>query len=797
MKSKKIMLILITAIFLVSIAGVCAADANDTLVANKDTSQIELSDNNKIIEDNRQTSGEKLGLSVDDESLSAQTDTNVLGDSPATYSDLAREINAPGTVILKNKSYTYDDGAPAIIISEANKVIDGNGAIIDMTESTIRAFTVSASGVTIKNLTIKNANYNGDGGAIYFSSSGTVSNCNFTNNTATSQGGAIRFSSTGTVSNCNFTNNTAGSNGGAVRMYSGSVENCNFTDNTATKRGGAIYFSSSGTTNEVRNCNFTDNSATDDGGALYMYYGTVTNSKFINNVCGHSGAILSFYWWTVTADTCIFKNDSDSTYQVHILPPTLNVDNFTTFYGSGEKLTFDLKTNSSIPVTNGNISISVYFKENNSWVGNYSCLSGEGWIPVLPVGSYYAKFTTEYAGFQAISKTITITIPNVRYYINVTSLATNNKTVNITAKTNIPQNITWDGKLLFILPNSTQINANYAGNGTWWAVHTFDDYAVYQVNASYDGLNNVTVSNAKITINKADSTITLDNITLNYGESRNVTVATQGAVGITADINGINVTVINNYTIQIADLGAGTYTLTVTTIPDGDYNPVTATSKITVNKIESTLTVNNVELDYGDSINVTVTALGATGITAKIDNVNVTVKAYIIPISGLDVGTYTLTVTTIADANHNPVTRNATVTVNRAKTELAADAIITTYSVSKDLVITLKDANGNALSGAKLTVDLNGAREYVTDANGQVKVNVAKLVPKTYTAIITFNGDDIYAKSTKNVQVIVKKAKAKIVAKKKTFKKAKKVKKYTVTLKANSKALAKVNQRQR
>ena len=215
MKSKKIMLILITAIFLVSIAGVCAADANDTLVANKDTSQIELSDNNKIIEDNRQTSGEKLGLSVDDESLSAQTDTNVLGDSPATYSDLAREINAPGTVILKNKSYTYDDGAPAIIISEANKVIDGNGAIIDMTESTIRAFTVSASGVTIKNLTIKNANYNGDGGAIYFSSSGTVSNCNFTNNTATSQGGAIRFSSTGTVSNCNFTNNTAGSNGGA------------------------------------------------------------------------------------------------------------------------------------------------------------------------------------------------------------------------------------------------------------------------------------------------------------------------------------------------------------------------------------------------------------------------------------------------------------------------------------------------------------------------------------------------------------------------------------------------------
>ena len=216
------------------------------------------------------------------------------------------------------------------------------------------------------------------------------------------------------------------------------------------------------------------------------------------------------------------------------------------------------------------------------------------------------------------------------YYINVTSLATNNKTVNITAKTDIPKDILWDGKLLFILPNGTNITANYAGNGTWWAVHTFDDYAVYQVNASYIGLDNVTVG-------------------------------------------------------------------------------------------------------------------------------------------------------------------NATITVSKTNTVLTADAVTATYNINRDLVITLKDANGNALSGAKLTVDLNGAREYVTDANGQVKVNVAKLVPKTYTAIITFNGDDIYAKSTKNVQVIVKKAKAKIVAKKKTFKKSKKVKKYTATLKNNvGKAMKKV-----
>ena len=50
-----------------------------------------------------------------------------------------------------------------------------------------------------------------------------------------------------------------------------------------------------------------------------------------------------------------------------------------------------------------------------------------------------------------------------------------------------------------------------------------------------------------------------------------------------------------------------------------------------------------------------------------IDNNPVSIiNNYTIPISGLNAGTYTLTVTTIPDGGHNPVTRNATVTVNRA-----------------------------------------------------------------------------------------------------------------------------------
>ena len=777
MKYKKTIILLALVVFLLSIAGVSASEIGDT-IASENANTIELSADNDI-EDNLQTSEENGALaSTDYDEAIAQTDTEVLGADSAKYSDLANEIRQPGNIKLTHKNYTYT-GGETITIGEANKVIDGNGAVIDMAGSTIRAFNISASGVTIKNLTIKNANYKGNGGAIYFNSTGTVTNCNFTGNTANY--GALYFLNQGTVTNCNFTGNTANFDGGVIKMGSGTVSNCNFVDNKANEDGGAVYFKSNG---EVTNCNFTGNTATRFGGAVYFLdTGTVSNCNFTDNSATLRGGAIFSRKWSTTADTCIFKRNSGDNVNTVIYPPTLNVNNFTTVYGSGEKLTFDLKTNSSIPVTNGNISISVYFKDNNSWVGNYSCLSGEGWIPDLPVGSYIAVFNTEYAEFQKINRTIRI-IPNIKFYANVTSAETNNRTVNITAKSNIPQDIL-EGKLLFILPNGTQIEATYGANGIWWAEHTFDAYGEYKVNATYVGLDNVAINNGTITINKVNSTITLDDIVLDYGETKNVTVTTTGATGITAKI-GESEANVDGFVISIPLLDAGNYTLTVTTIPDDDHNPVTKEVNITVNKVNATLTVNDVELDYGETKNVTVTAEGATGIVAKIDENEANVNGFVISIPALEAGTYTLTVTAIADNNHNNVTKNATIIVNKLKTELTGSAITTTYNINKDLVITLKDITGKALSGVKVTVDLNGAKTYTTDKNGQVKVSTKGLAPKAYTAKVTFNGDTNYDKSTKDIKVTVKKATPKLTAKKKTFKTTPKTKKYTIVLKDNT-----------
>ena len=205
---KKSIIILILAIFLFSIASVCASDANDAAILCEDANQIELSSSNEIDEDNLKTSEENTTLTqANDETVSAESESETLGEDEGTFNQLKDEIGNGGNINLNKSYYKYTEGDTIQITTSS--VINGNGAVIDMAGSTIQAFNVSASGVTFKNLTIKNVNYGGGGGAIYFdyNSSGSVTNCNFTNNQATgdySYGGTIYFNGTGDVTNSNL-----------------------------------------------------------------------------------------------------------------------------------------------------------------------------------------------------------------------------------------------------------------------------------------------------------------------------------------------------------------------------------------------------------------------------------------------------------------------------------------------------------------------------------------------------------------------------------------------------------------
>jgi len=130
----------------------------------------------------------------------------------------------------------------------------------------------------------------------------------------------------------------------------------------------------------------------------------------------------------------------------------------------------------------------------------------------------------------------------------------------------------------------------------------------------------------------------------------------------------------------------------------------------------------------------------------------------------------------------------------KVATKITAPKVTATYNVAKKLVITLTDKNGKALANKKVTVKVGTiSKTLSTNAKGQVSLNVATLVPKTYTATVKFAGDDAYLASSVSPKVVVSKAKPQIVAKAKTFKVKTKTKKYTVTLKNNKgKVLKKV-----
>ena len=887
MRYKRFMIILVFAVFLLSITCVSASEIDDTL-ASEDTHTIGLSVDNDIIEDNLQTSEENDELaSTDYDEAIAQTDTEVLGADSATYSDLANEISQSGNIKLTHKNYTYT-GGETITIGEANKVIDGNGAVIDMNGSTIRAFHVNASGVTIKNLTIKNANYNGrDGGAIYFSSSatsGTVTNCNFTNNTAYVRGGAIYFENSGNVTNCNFTDNiasiggavyfwnvgevtncnftgnTATYSGGAVYFYDeGSVSNCNFTGSTATySGGGAIYFLDQGTvtncnfadnkatgtnswggaimfvsTGEVSNCNFTGNTA-NRGGAVYLSStGTVTNCNFTGNTANRGGAVYLSSTGTVT--NCNFTGNNATTgsaiyfYKYHS-SDTLTVSNSTFLNNRANAEALDVVNNITITFTGQNnllnaiyspdevtfnnvtywgakgiTTVSATMSGSNKAAGQNITVKGvvngkiidkinvtdeNGEIVLDDAGDYW--IIVSHKGDLYYTEIAETLFTNMKLYANVTSLTTNNKTVNITAKSNIFSEV-MPGKLLFILPNGTQINATYGTNGTWWAVHKFDAYGDYQVNATYVGLDNVTITNATISISKTPTTITVENTTVelmvldSVGTGAALTPADAGELTFTSS----NTTVAKVEDGKIIAVGEGSAIITVSFSGNDDYaaaedktinvDVIKYDSKVTIEPINSTVYPNNVTIKYSieNKTNVTVTIDGVSDDKIIITNDTITVI-------GLDAGEYTIVVINNESSIYHKSNDTKKFTVNKQATSITGADVSTTYNINKDLVITLKDANGNPLTGVKVTVDLNGAKTYTTDKNGQVKVSTKGLAPKTYTAKVTFDGNTNYEKSAKNVKVTVKKATPKLTAKKKTFKTSVKTKKYTITLKDNT-----------
>jgi uncharacterized membrane protein len=175
--------------------------------------------------------------------------------------------------------------------------------IIDAAGRDTLIFDIAAGSAvkpSISNMTLRNGNNGGPGGAVYVNSNAqpVFEKIIFENNTGT-RGGAIYANSNAlvTIRQSAFYTNTASVDGGAVYVTGGlaqiqnQIQNNLFKANSAIDNGGAVYLAGGLVT--LGNNTFVENQANGDGGGVYNNgaAATVVSSIFANNGAAGGEAI--------------------------------------------------------------------------------------------------------------------------------------------------------------------------------------------------------------------------------------------------------------------------------------------------------------------------------------------------------------------------------------------------------------------------------------------------------------------------------------------------------------------------
>ena len=777
MKDKKLYLLFLS--FIICILSISAISATENTV----NTDVISTDNNKYnnLETNIQydevsTSKENSEINIeennnnDKESESETDKITTDNEGELTFTDLNTTINdnTNSTVYLSN-NYKYEDSDSNFqdgIIINRDLTIYGNGVTLDGSNKA-RIFKVE-NNINVKfydiifingqaelgeaggaiyggnayNCTFKNNNafY---GGAIY---QGNAFNCTFTENKDTSDiscGGAINQGNAtnciftenkaayggaiynGTAYNCNFTNNR-GEYGGAINLVN--AYNCTFTENTASNYGGAAYNVT------VYNCTFIKNEATgyEDQSGGTIYQGNATNCTFTENKAEKNGGAI----YDVNAYNCEFTNNN-ATYGGAM------------YYGDAINCIF---TNNNAlnggALYQGNATNSTF--ANNLATGEDETNGG-----AIYQGNAFNCIFTNHRALNG----------GALYQTNATNCI-------FIANDAAYGGAMYDGDAI----NCTFINNIGQGYGA----------AMYGGNAILCIFENNTCDNTNIipvtinVLNYISPYSSGESLKFNLTANDRVLDGFNTAIKIYKDGEVIKTVYALTGEGWVVDLDVGEYIaeLSLTDFPDEKSTNAT----IEVSKANTTVVIDPIiDAIVGKEIKVKYTTNSKGNVTIKV-NGKVIIDGIFKPTA---VGTYNLIVEIAETENYTAGSNETTFTVGKAGSKITVKPVTTTYNVGKYLIITLKDQNGNAIKNAVLTVNLGSAKNYKTDKNGQIKINVATLIPKTYNAKITYAGSNNYNGSTSSVKVTVKKATPKITAKSTIYKLRVKTKKYTASFKTN------------
>ncbi len=697
--------------------------------------------------------------------------------------------------------------------SISNSVFDNNSAFGkgNMTPNNNNggALVVTQGNIPISG-TIINSNFTNNkaqyGGAAWINE-GTIdiSNSNFINNTATVEAGAIGFEPaytkiTATVYATNFINNTAGVDGGAI--YSNAdlrISDSDF-DNNKAQKADIIYSNINGLLNINGNnySNYTENKApiinlagietiSSDGGVIItvldnktvnVCYGDVVTLHAIITVDGVlvANQDLSFSVYNgedvvVCKANSLLNGSYVATYKINdVINKTVSIvyDGPEVHINTGilnvSKANPDL-TVGALNITVGDLEIITVTGPKDATGLITLTLNGIDYI--LPIYNGEAKFYFQDLAYGTYDVSASYSGDN--HYV-----AAENSTVfkvdKVLANLNIHvEDITFGENGLVIITLPSDIDGSIVTvnvNGKVYPVTVENGFAKlplrelnagdYTISAVFAGNDKYLpgVSNALLTVSKADPALNVLISDVGYDGVFNINVALTGVDAI--GLNGNVIVTVNNkdYSVNIVNgkgtavgvkLAAGTYDFTAAWAGNDNYNAVGDSGKFSVAKVDSIIDVAVSDIKVGEdaviSVKLLSDATGSVTVTVNGKDYTETVVNGVanVKVTDLKAGTYDVAVKYSGDNNYNAAVATSSFTVS--KVDSTMDVTVNDIVFGGDLIVDAvlpDDATG------EVVITVNGVDYHVSIENGKATGTISGLAAGDYTVTVKYVGDDKY-----------------------------------------------------
>ena len=697
--------------------------------------------------------------------------------------------------------------------SISNSVFDNNSAFGkgNMTPNNNNggALVVTQGNIPISG-TIINSNFTNNkaqyGGAAWINE-GTVdiSNSNFINNTATVEAGAIGFEPaytkiTATVYGTNFINNTAGVDGGAI--YSNGdlrISDSDF-DNNKAQKADIIYSNINGllSINGNNYSNYTENKApiinlagietiSSDGGVIItvldnktvnVCYGDVVTLHAIITVDGVlvANQDLSFSVYNgedvvVCKANSLLNGSYVATYKINdVINKTVSIvyDGPEVHINTGilnvSKANPDL-TVGALNITVGDLEIITVTGPKDATGLITLTLNGIDYI--LPIYNGEAKFYFQDLAYGTYDVSASYSGDN--HYV-----AAENSTVfkvdKVLANLNIHvEDITFGENGLVIITLPSDIDGSIVTvnvNGKVYPVTVENGFAKlplrelnagdYTISAVFAGNDKYLpgVSNALLTVSKADPALNVLISDVGYDGVFNINVALTGVDAI--GLNGNVIVTVNNkdYSVNIVNgkgtavgvkLAAGTYDFTAAWAGNDNYNAVGDSGKFSVAKVDSIIDVAVSDIKVGEdaviSVKLLSDATGSVTVTVNGKDYTETVVNGVanVKVTDLKAGTYDVAVKYSGDNNYNAAVATSSFTVSKVDStmDVTVNDIVFGGDLTVDAVLP-DDATG------EVVITVNGVDYHVSIENGKATGTISGLAAGDYTVTVKYVGDDKY-----------------------------------------------------